>query len=65
MWSRWCGPVSKDHPAAMWNCCIIANLAQRYWREGRRLRPVEVVSEYEKTIFDELDLIRRPPTPVN
>ncbi|HMR02552.1 MAG TPA: AarF/UbiB family protein, partial [Candidatus Competibacter phosphatis] len=37
---------------------IIANLAQRYWREGRRLRPVEVVSEYEKTIFDELDLIR-------
>ncbi len=37
---------------------IIANLAQRYWREGRRLRPVEVVAEYEKTIFDELDLIR-------
>jgi ubiquinone biosynthesis protein len=37
---------------------IIANLAQRYWKEGRRLRPVEVVTEYEKTIFDELDLIR-------
>ncbi len=37
---------------------IIANLAQRYWREGRRLRPVEVVTEYEKTIFDELDLVR-------
>lgn len=37
---------------------IIANLAQRYWKEGRRLRPVEVVAEYEKTIFDELDLIR-------
>lgn len=37
---------------------IIASLAQRYWREGRRLRPIEVVTEYEKTIFDELDLIR-------
>lgn len=37
---------------------IIAGLAQRYWREGRRLRPLEVVSEYEKTIFDELDLVR-------
>jgi ubiquinone biosynthesis protein len=37
---------------------IIAEMAQRYWKEGRRLRPVEVVAEYEKTIFDELDLIR-------
>nr|MCU0808984.1 AarF/UbiB family protein [Candidatus Contendobacter sp.] len=37
---------------------IIASLAQRYWKEGRRLRPVEVVAEYEKTIFDELDLVR-------
>ena len=35
-----------------------AHLAQRYWRDGRRLRPVEVVREYEKTIFDELDLQR-------
>jgi ubiquinone biosynthesis protein len=37
---------------------IIAGLAQRYWKDGRRLRPVEVVQEYEKTIFDELDLQR-------
>ncbi len=37
---------------------IIADLAQRYWREGRRLRPLEVVSEYEKTTLDELDLVR-------
>ena len=37
---------------------IIAEMAQRYWKQGRRLRPVEVVAEYEKTIFDELDLIR-------
>jgi len=37
---------------------IIASLAQRYWKEGRRLRPREVVAEYEKTVFDELDLMR-------
>jgi len=37
---------------------IVASLAQRYWREGRRLRPLEVVAEYEKTILDELDLVR-------
>ncbi len=37
---------------------IVANLAERYWKDGRRLRPVEVVQEYEKTIFDELDLQR-------
>lgn len=37
---------------------IIAELAERYWREGRRLRPRAVVAEYEKTIFDELDLVR-------
>lgn len=37
---------------------IVASLAQRYWKEGRRLRPLEVVGEYEKTIFDELDLVR-------
>ncbi|HXH02960.1 MAG TPA: ubiquinone biosynthesis regulatory protein kinase UbiB [Candidatus Competibacteraceae bacterium] len=37
---------------------IIAGLAERYWKEGRRLRPREVVAEYEKTIFDELDLVR-------
>jgi ubiquinone biosynthesis protein len=36
----------------------VARLAQRYWPDGRRLRPVEVVREYEKTIFDELDLQR-------
>jgi ubiquinone biosynthesis protein len=36
----------------------IARLAHRYSKEARRLRPVEVVQEYEKTIFDELDLLR-------
>ena len=36
----------------------IAELAQRYWAPGRRLRPVEVVREYEKTVTNELDLMR-------
>ncbi len=36
----------------------VARLAQRYWKDGRRLRPVDVVAEYEKTIVDELDLQR-------
>jgi ubiquinone biosynthesis protein len=36
----------------------VARLAEKYWPDGRRLRPVEVVAEFEKTIFDELDLVR-------
>jgi len=36
----------------------IAKLAQRYSKEARRLRPVEVADEFRKTIFDELDLTR-------
>jgi ubiquinone biosynthesis protein len=37
---------------------VIARLARDYAREGHRLRPVEVVREYEKTVIDELDLMR-------
>jgi ubiquinone biosynthesis protein len=37
---------------------IVAELAERYWEDGRGLRPTGVVSEYEKIILDELDLIR-------
>ena len=37
---------------------VVAGLAEHYWSEGRRLRPREVVAEYEKTINDELDLLR-------
>ena len=36
----------------------LARLARDYSAEGRRLRPAEVVREYEKTILDELDLMR-------
>jgi len=37
---------------------LMARLLQRFWAEGPRLRPVEVVTDYEKTIFDELDMQR-------
>jgi len=36
----------------------LAGLMQKYWSEGERLKPVEVVEEYDKTIHDELDLMR-------
>ncbi len=36
----------------------LADLAERYWRESHRLRPRDVVAEYEKIIWDELDLLR-------
>jgi len=36
----------------------IAQLAKNYWSEAKRIRPTEIVREYEKTIFDELDLLR-------
>jgi ubiquinone biosynthesis protein len=35
----------------------LADLARRYWPEGRRLRPVEVVEEYQRTILAELNLL--------
>ncbi len=37
---------------------VLAALADEYWEEARRLRPTEMVSEYRKTILDELDLMR-------
>ena len=36
----------------------LATLADRWWPEARRLKPVEVVREYRQTILDELDLLR-------
>ncbi|OAI28231.1 ubiquinone biosynthesis regulatory protein kinase UbiB [Methylomonas koyamae] len=35
-----------------------AKLAERFWPDARRLRAVEIVAEFEKTILDELDLVR-------
>lgn len=48
-------PVIKRDIALLF---IVARLAERYSSEARRLRPVEIVQEYEKTIIDELDLMR-------
>jgi ubiquinone biosynthesis protein len=36
----------------------IAGLAERYWPEARRLHPSEVVAEFEKTLFNEIDMMR-------
>ena len=36
----------------------LARLADEYWADARRLRPIELVGEYRKTILDELDLLR-------
>jgi len=37
---------------------MFAQIAANWLSEGKRLRPVEVVGEYKKTILDELDLMR-------
>lgn len=36
----------------------LARLAERFWADARRLRAMEIVAEFEKTILDELDLVR-------
>ncbi len=37
---------------------LLATLTTWFWADGRRLRPREVVAEYEKTLYDELDMQR-------
>jgi len=36
----------------------IADKVEKYWSEGKRLRPHEIVEEFDKNIIDELDLLR-------
>ncbi|MCL4130041.1 UNVERIFIED_CONTAM: hypothetical protein GTU68_023864 [Idotea baltica] len=36
----------------------LAKIAEKISIDARRLRPVEVVTDYEKTLYDELDLLR-------
>jgi len=36
----------------------IARLAEKFWPDAKRFRPMEVVAEFERTTLDELDLIR-------
>jgi len=35
----------------------LADLAERYWSEAPRVKPKEIVSDYDKTIHNELDLL--------
>ena len=37
---------------------IIADKIERFWPAGKNLRPTAVVAEFEKTLLDELDLMR-------
>lgn len=37
---------------------FLARLAERYWSEAKRLHPRDVVSEFERSLTDELDLMR-------
>ena len=48
-------PVIRQDLALMFT---LARLVARYLPDGRRLRPVEVVADYELIILDELDLAR-------
>ena len=36
----------------------IAEKIEKYWADGKRLRPGEIVEEFEKNIIEELDLLR-------
>ncbi|MEM7562647.1 MAG: ubiquinone biosynthesis regulatory protein kinase UbiB [Pseudomonadota bacterium] len=37
---------------------MLAEMADRYWTEAKRIKPIQVVREFESTIMNELDLIR-------
>ena len=37
---------------------LLADLAQKHWSEAHRIKPKEIVADYDKTIHDELDLMR-------
>ena len=37
---------------------VFATLLEKYWADGKRLHPIQIVKDYQKTIYDELDLQR-------
>ena len=37
---------------------MLARMADRYWSEARRVKPIQIVREFETTILNELDLMR-------
>lgn len=48
-------PIIKRDVAILYS---IARKIERYWSLGKKLRPIEIVEEYEKTILNELNLMR-------
>ncbi len=45
-----------DHDVALLQIC--AGLIERWWADGKRLKPKLVVAEFEKYLHDELDMMR-------
>lgn len=45
-----------EHDLALLNICAV--LIERLWSDGKRLKPKQVVAEFEKYLHDELDLMR-------
>jgi ubiquinone biosynthesis protein len=37
---------------------LLARMADRYWDEAKRIKPIQIVREFETTILNELDLVR-------
>lgn len=37
---------------------VLARMADRYWQGAKRVKPVQIVEEFEKTLLNELDLVR-------
>lgn len=37
---------------------LLAGMADRYWDQAKRVKPLQIVREFEKTLFNELDLVR-------
>jgi len=37
---------------------MLAGLVDRYWAESSRIKPMQIVAEFEKTLINELDLVR-------
>ena len=54
------GPIIKADVRLMYR---LAGWVPKLLPDGRRLRPREVVREYEKTLLDELNLLREAATP--
>lgn len=46
--------IRKDIEVLM----LLARMADRYWAEAKRVKPIQIVREFETTIMNELDLVR-------